>query len=663
MAYVGGGTSTEEEEAKKGQAGANPLADQAPVTTSSAPGAGPGAAPSSAATGAVASNQATPQPFTNLKAYLTANEPQIQGMGQKIAGEINEGYGKVQNDITSGTQGFQGQVKGGYAAPNEELVKQATSHPTDFISDPNNVTAFQKQLNNQYVGPSNFESSDYYANLNKEVQDAATKANQVNTPSGLQSYLTGLGNNPTAGDRTLDQVLLYGNPEALSTIKGAADKATALPDYLSSVIPGQNQAVSDAQASASSSRDAARAGLTKAGTDFNSDLQKRLDEAQGNYTTYNKDVGQIRGAAQDINSQIQAYLAQNPQLSLDRGNNYLAPWMNLSEATNAPTLQNVSGQNDYATNAALAQLAGESGLYNSPLDQSAASQAGTFGLPLDLQGAISNQEIPAAMMREVQSLSNQIQGAYSPLQKAQEDAARKATELQPLQDRAQKLSRNIQSKQFVDAGGNNIATPEQISQMEQELAQVNGKIQELNQLGGWESVGPIAQNLQWLTGASTGYNDLVGKLQADLQGLSKMDVPQSKAPSLPGKTTEQQAGNAASTAIGAGIPAATATGLLAGSAPLTASELAASGATVAGEVPAAGLTGAQTLGPAALAAYGTSNIAQNAAKNPVESGLSTLANTGLSLATLSLPPKILDQLGGKLKGILNSITDFFGGLF
>lgn len=675
MAFVGG-TSQQDDPNKQGQPGQgqNPLAQQAPVSTSSAPGAGPGAAPSTSATGAVASNQSTPQPFTNLQAYLTANAPQISGMGDKIAGQINQGYGQVQNDINAGTQGFQSQVSSGYAAPNADVVKQATTNPTQFASDPNNVKAFQAQLNNQYTGPQSFEGSDYYANLNKEVQDSATKANQVNTPSGMQSYLTGIENNPTAGDTTLDQVLLYGNPGALSTIKGAASQAAGLPDYLSSLIPGQNQSVQDATNAANSSRQAAQEGLTGAGKSFSDQLAQELSQAQGDYSTYNQDVGQVRGAAQDINQQILAYLAANPNLNVSGGNDYLSPWLNLQESTNAPNQQNVATGQDYSTQAALSQLAGDSGLFNSPINQSTTGQAGTFALPMDLQAAIANKDVPAAMQKELGSLSGQITGAFAPYQQAQDAYSQAQESFNQIRDtQLPALQQQLGStpKTIVDTTtGNDVANPA-YTQLMQQISDLTNQMNTAQQNADAQgrTMQSLASGLQWLQPASTGYNDLVSKLQADLTGLSGMNVPQAKPVSIPGATPEQRAGNAATTAVGVGGPiaAGVGAGLAANATEAGALAAAQAGSDLPLFGPGAGMAGTdaalQSLGPAALAAYGTSNIAQNTMANPVKAGLADLANTGLSLATLSLPPKVLDSIGKGLQNVLNSIDNFFKGLF
>lgn len=309
MAFVS--NPEDEQKNQQGQGGqGNPLAMQAPVPTSSAPGAGPGAAPSSAATGAVASNQASPQPFTNLQAYLTANQPQIQQQGQTIANNLTQGYGQVQNDINAGTQGFKDQVSSGYTAPNQDVINQATSNPTDFVKDQNNVTAFKKQLNDTYAGPQNFEGSDYYANLNKEVQKATTDAGQVNTPEGLQNYLMGYETNPTKGDTVLDQVLLQGNPDAYKGVTQAAAPYAGLSDYLSGLIPQQNQTVQDAQTNAAQTAQNAQDKIGQKSTDFGNELNSKYQQGTQGAIDYNT---MLNGISQKIANNNYASLTPQEQ--------------------------------------------------------------------------------------------------------------------------------------------------------------------------------------------------------------------------------------------------------------------------------------------------------------------------------------------------------------
>lgn len=292
MAFVSDPMQQQQQNQQPGQQG-NPLANQAPVSTSSAPGAGPGTAPGTSATGAVASNQASPQPFTNLQAYLTANQPQIQQQGQTIANNLTQGYGQIQNDINSGVQTFQDKVAGGYTAPNADVVTQATTNPTKFASDPTNVKNFQAQLNDQYTGPANFESSDPYAALNSKVQKATTNAAQVNTPEGLQSYLMGMENNPTAGDTMLDQVLLQGNQDAYKGVTQAAAPYANLPAQLSSIVPPQNKAVQDAITAAQGASQNAQTQIGKTSTDFGNTLNTNYINGTKVAVDYNTQLNDI----------------------------------------------------------------------------------------------------------------------------------------------------------------------------------------------------------------------------------------------------------------------------------------------------------------------------------------------------------------------------------
>ncbi len=366
-----------------------------PVPTSSAPGAGPGMGPATSATGATASNQASPQPFTNLQAYLTANAPQISQMGTNIANQIGQNYGQVQNDIQSGATGFQNAVKSGYAAPNEELIGQAASNPADFVKNPTNVSDFQKQMNNQYTGPSNFEGSDYYANMNREVQDAASKANLVNTPEGINQYLMGLEQNPTKGDTTLDQVLLNTDPNVSKQIKAAAQPSLGLPDYLSGLVPQQNQAVQDAVAQSQASSQQARDALNNTTQGFESGLQNRLQSTQAGYERYNQQLADLQNAlgrsptSDLVNQSTWASLGVDPRLTNalassatfntnDQPEAFGMPlastYLNNPQYISPPGLNDIASQSDLAEAQALAQLSG--GNYNPSITGS-----GNYSIP------------------------------------------------------------------------------------------------------------------------------------------------------------------------------------------------------------------------------------------------------------------------------------------
>lgn len=224
---------------------------------------------------------------------------------------------------------------------------------------------------------------------------------------------------------------------------------------------------------------------------------------------------------------------------------------------------------------------------------------------------------------------------------------------------------------------------------------------------GWDAVGPLAQSLSYLPQLGTNYNDLIAQLQADVTPLNGISIPsytQSASPSSPfpqaitpstsdatsiGKASNLAAlGATGAAGVEAGLSASSAA---AGNAAEIAAETAANevggmgtdagqqafaeslaqntdmlGAStpVTGATPiSAGLEGAgEELGPAALAAYGTSNIAQNIAANPVQDLGAILGNT-LTLGALSLPKSALSSIGNDINKAVNAVDDFFKHLF
>lgn len=215
-----------------------------PPTTSSAPGAGPGASGGKMAQ----TPQAAPsQPFQNLQSYLSANQPQIQSQADKTAGQLNNQYGQTTGNIDQAKTDYGSQVKAGYAAPNEDVVKQATTNPTEFAAKPENVKAFQDLYNDQYKGPDNFETSDVYGNLSGQVNKATSDANLVNTIPGLQTYYQSQNPNATKGGNILDSVLMQGSPEAYGTVTAAAKPFQGLQDYLSGTTTNVDKQIQDAK--------------------------------------------------------------------------------------------------------------------------------------------------------------------------------------------------------------------------------------------------------------------------------------------------------------------------------------------------------------------------------------------------------------------------------
>lgn len=277
MAYVPQQIPDEEQNkfANPNQTTPNPIPPQG--GSSGAAPAGGRAAPGMGTSTQFGSNAA------KLSDYLTANKDQVGQFGQQVAGQLSQNYGDTMNAIDQGYGQFGQQIGQGYTPQDSTLVSQAANNPTDFAKDPNNVSSFQKQFNDQYTGPSNFESSSGYQNLNDQVNKAVENAGLTNSFSGLQTYLTNnmnTGHN-TQGMQTLDAALLQRSPEASQAISQAASPYKNLAGYLGDKTAGLNSQIQTAQSAADTARTAAQNKFTGQGG-LVPTLQNTLTQQQQN---------------------------------------------------------------------------------------------------------------------------------------------------------------------------------------------------------------------------------------------------------------------------------------------------------------------------------------------------------------------------------------------
>lgn len=280
----------------------------APAMTSSAPGSGPGSS-----AGKSTAPQANPaQPFQNLQSYLSANAPQVNQQATKIAGDLSNQYGQVTGQVNQAQQDFGNQVKGGYVQNDSNLTNQAIADPTSFVSNPDNIRAFQALYNDMYRGPQNFESTTPYGELSQNVTKAASSAGNFKTLPGMQTYFQSQNPNSTRGGNTLDAVLLQGNRDAYGKVQDAAKPFSTLSDYLSNATSTANAGVTAAQKEAS---------------DISSGLKNKFVGEQGIIPTFQSDLNNRlastkAGAQSNAEKLMQDFLAggsatPNPTLTED----------------------------------------------------------------------------------------------------------------------------------------------------------------------------------------------------------------------------------------------------------------------------------------------------------------------------------------------------------
>ena len=370
----------ENQQAPQGQTTNAPVGQPPPQTSGSAGSAG--AAPKGSAAG-------SPTQFgssaSKLGDYLSANAPQITSQANTLAGNLNTQYGNVSQGITNAANQFGQQVQGGYAANNPDVVNQAMADPTKFASDPNNVAAFQGQYNNAYTGPTSFESTSPYSDIQNQVGQAVQQGNLLSTQAGLQSYLQGQGNNPTKASSMLDTLLMQGNPEAQQTINTAAGQFGNLTGQLGTATTGANQSVADAQKAAQDASIYAQQQFGAKTQGFGSDLQNRLDALQNQYTTANSKIAALRAPLdQNLTAVPESFWGQNnldPRLiqalgamqgfnATDPNEAFQTPMASTylqggNPGGGAPSFGSVATDNDVSTANALAQLSG--GSYKAPV--------------------------------------------------------------------------------------------------------------------------------------------------------------------------------------------------------------------------------------------------------------------------------------------------------
>lgn len=404
MAFVS--QSSPDQAQDPNQQGQSPLSQQAPMT--SAPNAGAG---KSAVT---PSNSAPTQPFTNLQNYLSANQPQIQQMGNDISGKLTSQYGQIKSDIDQGQQTFAGQVDAGYTPNDPNVISAFTASPSAVANDPSKAAAFKGMLNDTYTGPANVETSPIYGQLSGEVQNGVSTADQINS-NGLSSYLTSANPNYTQGMATLDAALLQGNPDVQAQINAAATPFHQLPGYLTSAVTSGDQAVQNAVQQAQTAKAAATGAFTTAGNNFTNDLNSRFQaavkQAQGFNADFNDILARLNGTMPvGSNGGIQALTpAEQAELGVSQGtldqlaqaNRILSMYQQSAQPIQAllagqptpspmllssyltggntaalPTMAGFASPDDYKTAAALSSLGG--GTFNSPLDPAQVAQAGTY---------------------------------------------------------------------------------------------------------------------------------------------------------------------------------------------------------------------------------------------------------------------------------------------
>lgn len=385
MAYL---PTPEDQNQQQGATTAPPGLTTPPPTSTSTGGTG-GARTTSAPSSASSTTPGTPA--TNVGQYLAANGPQVQNFATGVTEGLNAGYNQTTSDINSAGQAFNTSVGNGYTPYNPGVISQVASNPTAAASNPNTVSAFQAQANDQYTGPSQFETTPAYGNLESEIANAQNVATPWESFAGTESQFQTLGDT-TPGEQNLDATLISQTPGAASEIQQAAAPYANLNQYLANVAQPLDTAVTNAQQQAQEAQSGATGALTSDEQALQNEINSELATAEGTYqnnasidsglsqAVLNGTISPAQAQALGVTPQeLQAQEQLDSTLQTYEGGTSepvnIPTYFTQGTPGTSPTLYNAATPADYAEAAALNELSG--GTYAAPIPQSDVSQAGT----------------------------------------------------------------------------------------------------------------------------------------------------------------------------------------------------------------------------------------------------------------------------------------------
>lgn len=347
-----------------GGTGSVHLAPSSGVGAAAAPGSTSGGTPSNAGGS-----------FATLQTYLGANQGQAPALANNIVNNVDKQYQTLDQGNNSTLSGIQDQVTAGFTPENNDAIAAEAANPVSFASDPNNVSAFQGQLTDQYKGPASAESDAKYQTQSAAVNNALATGNSlVSTDAGRQQLLQQNEAAPTAGVTALNSAILSQDPNSQSKIEGAYQPFNNLVSNLSNGAQGIDSSITKDTAEASDANAKSNAQINSQVNGLNTTLNNTVNQDQTTQAQFNTDLTNFQNLWGPISTDINAYNEAAPgvtnlpepvlpvgmpkgpggsdpnggRVSYGAIDNDLVPTLNESASNNVYTLQNVATPDQYA---------------------------------------------------------------------------------------------------------------------------------------------------------------------------------------------------------------------------------------------------------------------------------------------------------------------------
>ena len=150
--------------------------------------------------------------FTNFQNVVQANLPQAQAFGERITGQVEEGFSPIEGGLERARQTL---------ASDEDIVSRAFEDPQRFISREDDLGRFS-QLRGGGVQRPNLSEAIAQVPIQRQ------RVEQLGTQPGRQAQIRQISRNPRQGNIALDEFLLSRAPGFQENVAGLQSRLNAL---------------------------------------------------------------------------------------------------------------------------------------------------------------------------------------------------------------------------------------------------------------------------------------------------------------------------------------------------------------------------------------------------------------------------------------------------
>lgn len=306
----------------------------------------------------------------DISKYLSGNANQVSNLSNNVQNWLTTQGTNAQNTVNQNVGSFTNDVNAATVNENPSLVSQATSNPTAFVgnsttANPNaNLQSLLSEENATYTGPTQFETSQYYAPSSNAVNQATMYGNDIGSQTGLSAILQAM--NPGSQPNSLDATLLGSTPQSQAALQAGQQATSGLNQYLADAAAKANVLATQAGQTTAQTAQTVQKAVSDAYNQFqsgvNTNVTNATNTATGNQTALQNALqsgtqltpAQIAATGmtpseyanlQQIQQQYKTQFGGDVPLST-----FFTPASNLSTLINP---NNVATSGDYATQNAL----------------------------------------------------------------------------------------------------------------------------------------------------------------------------------------------------------------------------------------------------------------------------------------------------------------------